>query len=326
MTSAARGQSARARARRLLAAAAPPRRWASTRRPRRFTNRPPHYTATYYGQIGAGAARPGRSRPARPADFTAQERSMLSNLEIVRAVSNSLRARRTRHARVDLCRARRKRHRRRRPGGAGRTGRQARRRPRHAAARQGRATAAACRSTITPTRPSACRDYTPIAPPVEAGGDLFDRAPGKPLQSEDRLDRQRHGPDAGDAGRGAGDTAKKFKVDLQPRPPAQRSRLQHADGRGRTVRCCCQRLQRLLYHDLRRLQCRPRPRAAVDRRLRRSARPQSRSGRLGRAHPDRRDAQLRAADHGEPAGLPRALRRQQQAGDRSRPQARRDTN
>ena len=43
---------------------------------------------------------------------------------------------------------------------------------------------------------------------------------------------------------------------------------------------------------------------------RRSARSQGRCGRLGRAHPVRRDAQLRAACHGEPAGLLRALRRQ----------------
>ena len=42
----------------------------------------------------------------------------------------------------------------------------------------------------------------------------------------------------------------------------------------------------------------------------RSARSQGRCGRLGRAHPVRRDAQLRAACHGEPAGLLRPLRRQ----------------
>ena len=45
-------------------------------------------------------------------------------------------------------------------------------------------------------------DYQPIAPPIEAGGRLFDRAPGEPLQPEGRLERQCHGPDAGDAGRG----------------------------------------------------------------------------------------------------------------------------
>ena len=41
----------------------------------------------------------------------------------------------------------------------------------------------------------------------------------------------------------------------------------------------------------------------------RSARSQGRSGRLGRAHPDRRDPQLRPAHHGEPAGLSRPVRR-----------------
>ena len=57
--------------------------------------------------------------------------------------------------------------------------------------------------------------------------------------------------------------------------------------------------------------------------FRRSARPARRSDRLGRAHPARRDAQLRAAGDGEPAGLSRPLPRQQQAADRSRSQARR---
>ena len=42
-------------------------------------------------------------------------------------------------------------------------------------------------------------DYTPIAPPVEVGGDLFDCAAGKPLQSEGRFKRQSHGLHAGDA-------------------------------------------------------------------------------------------------------------------------------
>src|SRR5476649_1103331 len=59
-------------------------------------------------------------------------------------------------------------------------------------------------------------------------------------------------------------------------------------------------------------------------RLRRSARPQGRPGRLGRTHSDRRDAQLRAADHGEPADLSRALRRRHQAADRGRHPARWD--
>src|SRR5437899_135108 len=61
----------------------------------------------------------------------------------------------------------------------------------------------------------------------------------------------------------------------------------------------------------------------MDRALRRSARSQGRRGRLGRTNPLLRDAELRAADHGEPAGLSRAVRRRDQTPDRSRPASRR---
>ena len=71
------------------------------------------------------------------------------------------------------------------------------------------------------------------------------------------------------------------------------------------------------------LQCRPRQRQEMDRALRRPARSQGRRGRLGRADPVLRDPQLRAADHGEPAGLPRAVRRRHPAADRGRPAPRR---
>ena len=71
------------------------------------------------------------------------------------------------------------------------------------------------------------------------------------------------------------------------------------------------------------LQCRPRQRQEMDRALRRSARSQGRRGRLGRADPVLRDPQLRAADHGEPAGLSRALRRRHAAADRGRSAPRR---
>ena len=57
------------------------------------------------------------------------------------------------------------------------------------------------------------------------------------------------------------------------------------------------------------LQCRARPRAGMDREVRRSARPQGRSGRLGRAHSVHGNPQLRAACDGEHAGLSDALRR-----------------
>ena len=53
------------------------------------------------------------------------------------------------------------------------------------------------------------------------------------------------------------------------------------------------------------------------------ARSQGRRGRLGRTDPVLRDAQLRAADHGEFAGLSRPIRRRQQAADRGRPAPRR---
>ena len=98
--------------------------------------------------------------------------------------------------------------------------------------------------------------------------------------------------------------------------------LQRHAWRRRTRRAA-RGLPRLLHPDLRRLQCRPRQRQEMDRALRRSARSQGRRGRLGRADPVLRDAQLRAADHGEPAGLSRAVRRRDQAPDRSRPASRR---
>ena len=71
------------------------------------------------------------------------------------------------------------------------------------------------------------------------------------------------------------------------------------------------------------LQCRPRQRQEMDRALRRSARSQGRRGRLGRADSVLRDPQLRAADHGEFAGLSRPVRRRHAASDRGRPASRR---
>ena len=68
----------------------------------------------------------------------------------------------------------------------------------------------------------------------------------------------------------------------------------------------------------------PRPGARMDQPLRRSARSQGRSDRLGGAHPVLRDPQLRAARHGKRAGLSRPLRRRLPTADRGRPAARRD--
>ena len=82
-------------------------------------------------------------------------------------------------------------------------------------------------------------------------------------------------------------------------------------------------LARLLYPRFRRLQCRTAPGAGMDRAIRRSARSQSRSDRLDRAHPDLGNAQLRRARDREYAGLSRAGRKQSQAIDRSRPAPRR---
>lgn len=56
-------------------------------------------------------------------------------------------------------------------------------------------------------------------------------------------------------------------------------------------------------HDLRRLQCRPGPRARMGAGARRPQGSQGRSGRLGRAHPAVGDAQLRPARDRERAGL-----------------------
>ena len=64
------------------------------------------------------------------------------------------------------------------------------------------------------------------------------------------------------------------------------------------------------------------PRRRMGQALRRSARPEGRRGQLDRAHPLHRDAQLRPAHHGEPAGLPRPARRAG-AHHRGRPEARR---
>ena len=96
------------------------------------------------------------------------------------------------------------------------------------------------------------------------------------------------------------------------------SGLQRRARRGRTGRPA-RGLPRLLHHDLCRLQCRPRQRQEMDRPLRRSARSQGRRGRLGGTDPVLGDPQLRAADHGEPASLPRAVRRRDAPADRGRP-------
>ena len=112
------------------------------------------------------------------------------------------------------------------------------------------------------------------------------------------------------------DTAKRFKVsydwDRMVSDPVYNTQM----GAAELARCS--RIQGQPHHDLRRLQCRPRPGPGLDQGLWRSARSQGRSGRLGRAHPALRDAQLRPARDGEPAGLPRAVRERRHVGGEER--------
>src|SRR5205823_10425052 len=74
----------------------------------------------------------------------------------------------------------------------------------------------------------------------------------------------------------------------------------------------------VLHLDVCGLQRRPWQRQKMDRALRRSAQSQGRCGRLGRADPVLGDAQLRAADHGEFAGVSHAIWRRNAAEDRGR--------
>ena len=122
-----------------------------------------------------------------------------------------------------------------------------------------------------------------------------------------------------DAGR---DTAKKFSVTFD-QPPARRGCRLQCPARHRRTRQRHRELARLLYPRLRRLQCRTAPGQGVDRTIRRSARSQSRPGRLDRTHSDFGDPQLRRARCREHAGLSRAPRKQSQAFDRGRPAPRR---
>ena len=79
--------------------------------------------------------------------------------------------------------------------------------------------------------PRLCRDRTG----GRAGGRLFDRTPGKRLQSEGRVERQCARPDAGDA-RSRALRRQEIQRRLRPGPAPQRQRLQHADRRRRARR------------------------------------------------------------------------------------------
>ena len=159
-------------------------------------------------------------------------------------------------------------------------------------------------------------NYNPVGSASRSLHRLCDRAHGKRLRSGRHVVGQGGRADAGHT-RSRARHRQAVRRGLRLEPSRVRPRLQHADGRRRDLRPA-QGLPRLLHPDLCRLQCGPRPGRAMDGAARRSARSQGRCGRLGRAHPVLRDAQLRPARHGEPAGLPRALRREH-CDDRAQP-------
>ena len=106
----------------------------------------------------------------------------------------------------------------------------------------------------------------------------------------------------------AQDTAKRFGVNYELGPDGHRSRLQHANGRGRTQRAdegisSGSHIMTFAGYNAGRGRVRDWVKAA-----RRSARPQRRSGRLGGADPVCRNAQLCAARDGKPRGISCPLR------------------
>ena len=102
------------------------------------------------------------------------------------------------------------------------------------------------------------------------------------------------------------DTAKRFGVaydwDRMVSDPVYNTQMGAAE-----LSALLQEYARLPHHDLRRLQCRPGPGSRMGEAVRRSARSQCGRDRLGRAHSALRNAQLRPARHGEPAGLSRSI-------------------
>ena len=117
------------------------------------------------------------------------------------------------------------------------------------------------RSILTPSRPSGSR-RTARSPPKSSRSIIYSVA-----RTESAFDqRDKSAANAvglmqvtPEAGR---DTAKTVRRQLRLGPDGLRSRLQHANGRGRTQRAAAG-IQGLSHHDLRRLQCRPRPRAGL---------------------------------------------------------------
>ena len=281
-------QSARAGARRLLAG---PRAEAMGQRAqaKAYYETAAQYTATYYGQLARarlGLADLGLRGPplvhAGGAERSRQSRSRARG-------GNSLRARRARHAGVDLCRARRKRHRHRRHGALRKSpASTATAAPCCCSARA--PMGAACRSNTTPIRSSACPDSNPIHTDRRT---ILDRPPGEPLQPEGRLDRPCHGLHAGDAG-GSAERPPRHSGALQSRPVCSAIRSTTCKWAPPNSPCCCAPITAPIFS--------PSPATMPGAAACGSGSPpmairatQGRSGRLGRAHPDRRDPQLRAA-------------------------------
>ena len=191
------GQSACAFARRLLAGT------------RRRSHGPPRRRQRVLragGQAHRHLLRPACARPAR-AEGTRADRPAHADVGRTRHARQArsrargriaLQPQRTQHAGLDLRRDRRKRHRCRRHVDAGRGRHQEQRSPRQVfLGRFAHARGLPMDYYAYPT--FGLPDYKPIAPPIERGGRLFDRPPGKRLQPAGSLLGERHGPDAGDA-------------------------------------------------------------------------------------------------------------------------------
>ena len=116
------------------------------------------------------------------------------------------------------------------------------------------------RWTITPFRPSAS--------PNTAVGPALERSMVYSVARTESSFDQRDSPHANAVGlmqvtpEAGKDTAKRFGVSYDWNRMVTDPRLQHADGRRRAVRAA-DGIQGLADHDLRRLQCRPRPRARL---------------------------------------------------------------
>ena len=193
-------------------------------------------------------------------------------------------------------------------------------RARHAAGRQARAGARPCRSTTPPSRPSACRTTRRSDPTVEPAlvysivrqESWFNP---KTVSSANALGLMQVTPAAGKY------LAKKFNVTFDQKRLLSDNVYNVQMGAAELGDVIKDYRGSYIMAFAAYNAGRGRVRDWVGQ-LRRSARSQGRSDRLGRAHPVLGDAQLRAARDGKRAGLSRPLRRQPAAADRGRPAAR----